>query len=308
MNNFSNIFSLITNATDGFTRLSKGVDKGGYYHELFLQNRQFLVNRIQRTKVKGSKTRAAANPDQEPNFYAMTYMREIPCPSHGEREEGETNSDLPDISPSATKESDITDEILYEPFSVAPAVKCAHRQVSVTSSDIHDSSSTLDSFHLDAEWDDGMVAPDDLDLDFDMSMLEDLLGDDDPLPTTSVQASPAIDPTPLAVPPFLMSHDTAARYKASFVPSATDAAPSATQNAATTMPPITNLDSSEITFLQSLFVPESSAVSFAKLATAKANDKKPMEANANAQADYRNNVATNGGRSRFQNTRAARTA
>ena len=41
--------------------------------------------------------------------------------------------------------------------------------------------------------------------------------------------------------------------------------------------------------------------------------QKPQEyddpdATANAQADYRNNAATNGGRSRFQNTRAARTA
>jgi hypothetical protein len=240
----------------------------------------------------------------------MTYMREIPCPSHGGQEEDEANSDLPDISPrtSEMEESDITDEILYEPFSVAPAVRCAHRQVSVTSSGLHDSSSTLDSFHLDAEGDDGMIAPDDLDLDLDMTMLEDLLGNDEPLPTTSVQASPAVDPTPKAVPPFLMSHDAAARYKASFVPSATDVAPTATQSAATTMPPITNLDNNEINFLQSLFVPESSAVSIAKLASAKANDKNPMEANANAKADYRNNVATNGGRSRFQNIRAARSA
>lgn len=236
----------------------------------------------------------------------MTYMNEISCRREGN--EGEIN--LPDVNRSATEEPDIADEILYEPFSVAPIVRCAHRQVSVTSSDFLESSSTLDidSFHLDAEGHSAMLAPDKQDLDLDMAMLDDLLGNDAPLPVISIQASPPVDPTPLAVPPFLMSHDAAARYKASFAPPAADAAPSATKSVATTMPPITNLDSTEITFLQSLFVPESSAVSTAKLASAKANNKNPMEANANAQADYRNNDTTNGGRSRFKNTRAARTA
>mmetsp|Transcript_27060 Transcript_27060/g.63277 ORF Transcript_27060/g.63277 Transcript_27060/m.63277 type:complete len:466 (-) Transcript_27060:69-1466(-) len=288
----------------GFTRLSKGVDKGGYYHELFLQNRQFLVHRIQRTKVKGSKTRAAANPKLEPNFYAMTYMCEIPCP----RDKKEGGTILPDVNQSATEDTDINDKILYEPFSVAPIVRYAHRQVSVTSSDFHESSSTLDSFHLDAEGDNDMLATENVDLDLDMAILEDLLGHDESLPAISVQASPPVDPTPLAVPPFLMSQDAAARYKASFVPPVADAAPYATKSVATTMPPITNLDSTEITFLQSLFVPESSAMSIAKLASAKATNKNAMEANSNAQADYRNNVATNGERSRFKNTRAARTA
>ena len=233
-------------------------------------------------------------------------MNEIPCPREGN--EGEIN--LPDVNRSATEEPDIADEILYEPFSVAPIVRCAHRQVSVTSSDFLESSSTLDidSFHLDAEGHNAMLAPDKQDLDLDMAMLDDLIGNDAPLPVISIQASPPVNPTPLTVPPFLMSHDAAARYKTSFAPPAADAAPSAIKSVATTMPPITNLDSTEITFLKSLFVPESSAVSTAKLASAKANNKNPMEANANAQADYRNNGTTNGGRSRFKNTRAARTA
>ena len=230
----------------------------------------------------------------------MTYMCEIPCKEGG--------TILPDGNQSAKEETDITDKILHEPFSVAPIVRYAHRQVSVTSSDFHESSSTLDSFHLDAEGDNDMLAPENVDLDLDMAMLEDLLGLDESLPAISVQASPPVDPTPLAVPPFLMSHDAAARHKASFVPPVADAAPSATKSVATTMPPITNLDSTEITFLQSLFVPESSAMSIAKLASAKAANKNTMEANSNAQADYRNNVATNGGRSCFKNIRAARTA
>ena len=55
----------------GFQRITKGPDRGGYYHELFLRNKVFLVHNIHRVKVKGTKIRARSNPEQEPNFYAM---------------------------------------------------------------------------------------------------------------------------------------------------------------------------------------------------------------------------------------------
>jgi hypothetical protein len=55
----------------GFQRLTKGPDKGGYYHELFLRNKVFLAHRIQRMRVKGTGVRARSNPSSEPNFYAM---------------------------------------------------------------------------------------------------------------------------------------------------------------------------------------------------------------------------------------------
>ena len=55
----------------GFLRLTKGPDKGGYYHELFLRDRLFLTHRIQRFRVKGNGVRARSNPNQEPNFYDM---------------------------------------------------------------------------------------------------------------------------------------------------------------------------------------------------------------------------------------------
>ena len=45
-----------------------------------------------------------------------------------------------------------------------------------------------------------------------------------------------------------------------------------------------------------------------RLASAKAKNKSPMEASGNARTNYQNNVSTNGGRSPFQNTRAAKTA
>eukprot|EP00980_Cylindrotheca_fusiformis_P030328 scaffold24656_cov181-Cylindrotheca_fusiformis.AAC.5 len=55
----------------GFSRLTTGRDSGGYYHELFLRGKLFLAKRMMRTKVKGTKFKAASSPEQEPNFYTM---------------------------------------------------------------------------------------------------------------------------------------------------------------------------------------------------------------------------------------------
>ena len=58
----------------GFNRLTKGPDKGSYYHELFLRSKKVLCRGIQRMKVKGTGSRMASNPKQEPNFYQMDQM------------------------------------------------------------------------------------------------------------------------------------------------------------------------------------------------------------------------------------------
>ena len=55
----------------GFQRLTRGADAGGYYHELFLRGRVFLAKRMERTKVKGTRFKAASSPDSEPDFYSM---------------------------------------------------------------------------------------------------------------------------------------------------------------------------------------------------------------------------------------------
>jgi len=60
----------------GFQRLTRGRDRGGYYHELFLRNRTFLAHSIQRIKVKGTGVRARSNPDQEPDFWAMPWVND----------------------------------------------------------------------------------------------------------------------------------------------------------------------------------------------------------------------------------------
>ena len=351
---------MIYTSTDGFTRISRGADKGGYYHELFLQHRQYLVYRIQRMKVKGSGTRAAANPDQEPNFYAMTYMRDIPYPTGSSSSAG----DLPKLNPqlvaaankhanndanankkgkatttkagqpSSEADAILDDDMLFEPLPVGitPVGRSSYRQVSMTSGDLMDSHSSLDSFNLDAvEGDDDVMAGVTDDIDLDLSMLEDLLADEPSdnmreendstqalAPSPTVSSNPKVEPTPMAVPPPLMSHAAAARYNASFAlaepVAAAPAAPSST------IPAVSNFDSCEISFLQSLFAAEAAtampmtpikvaaAAKFAAAGNSTAIVKNPMDAAANAQADYRNNAATNGGRSRFQNTRAARTA
>ena len=59
----------------GFNRLTRGNDSGGYYHELFLRGKPFLCKKMIRTKVKGTRFKAASSPDQEPDFYSM-----VSCP------------------------------------------------------------------------------------------------------------------------------------------------------------------------------------------------------------------------------------
>lgn len=58
----------------GFQRLTKGSDKGGYYHECFLRGRRDLCEKIHRIKIKGTGVRGRANPDAEPNFWRMNWI------------------------------------------------------------------------------------------------------------------------------------------------------------------------------------------------------------------------------------------
>lgn len=58
----------------GFQRLTKGLDRGGYYNECFLRGKEFLLDNLQRVKVKGTGVRAKSNPEDEPDFYSLTWM------------------------------------------------------------------------------------------------------------------------------------------------------------------------------------------------------------------------------------------
>ena len=60
----------------GFTRLSMGPDRGGYYNERFLRGKALLARKICRTKVKGTQYKATSSPDSEPDFYTMPFVTE----------------------------------------------------------------------------------------------------------------------------------------------------------------------------------------------------------------------------------------
>lgn len=55
----------------GFQRVTRGRDAGGYYNEFFLRGRVDLCANMSRTKIKGTRYKAASSPDQEPDFYSM---------------------------------------------------------------------------------------------------------------------------------------------------------------------------------------------------------------------------------------------
>ena len=66
----------------GFQRITRGMDKSGYYHELFLRGRVFLAYQIRRVRIKGTGARAKANPDQEPNFWNMKWLEPLDYHHH----------------------------------------------------------------------------------------------------------------------------------------------------------------------------------------------------------------------------------
>merc|ERR1719215_2138114 len=63
----------------GFKRLSRGADAGSYYHEYFLRNRAYIIDRIQMIKIKGTNVRPSANPGDEPQFYQMPFIEDDPA-------------------------------------------------------------------------------------------------------------------------------------------------------------------------------------------------------------------------------------
>jgi HSF-type DNA-binding len=86
----------------GFQRLTVGVDKGGYYNELFLRNRPDLVLKIQRVKVKGTGVRAKSNPKEEPNLYTYPAVDDLAATVVTKNPSDSLDREFPDVQFSAT--------------------------------------------------------------------------------------------------------------------------------------------------------------------------------------------------------------
>jgi len=78
----------------GFSRLTRGNDAGGYYHELFLRGMPFLCKQMIRTKVKGTRFKAASSPESEPDFYQIPPV--VVTPQHSSDEEYSYGSSQPE--------------------------------------------------------------------------------------------------------------------------------------------------------------------------------------------------------------------
>ena len=100
----------------GFQRLTVGLDKGSYYHELFLRSRPDLVRRIERMKVKGTGVRAKSNPDDEPNLYSFPAVdaraKNIFCVSAEQLVQGCQSMNQPN-TPSNCDECGVRSILLY---------------------------------------------------------------------------------------------------------------------------------------------------------------------------------------------------
>ena len=62
----------------GFTKLARGKDRGGYYHEYFLRSRPDLLAKVKRQSIKGRGTRKMPVHDTEPDFYTMPFCSAAP--------------------------------------------------------------------------------------------------------------------------------------------------------------------------------------------------------------------------------------
>lgn len=110
----------------GFLRITQGADKGGYYHELFLRGKLFLVKEISRIQIKGTGVRSKSNPDQEPDFYSMPWVSPESSSSSSSIEPSLEDRDLQnssevskDVSPKETQSMETETSVLVTPPTIS---------------------------------------------------------------------------------------------------------------------------------------------------------------------------------------------
>lgn len=82
----------------GFSRLTSGRDRGGYYHQRFLRYRSFLCEGLIRIRIKGNGVKGRASPETEPDFYAMPFCSSGPSTQEGQLE-GEVVANVGSVEP-----------------------------------------------------------------------------------------------------------------------------------------------------------------------------------------------------------------
>jgi hypothetical protein len=171
----------------GFSRLTRGLDKGGYYHELFLRGKASLAYEIHRQRVKGTGVRLPTNPDNEPNFYVLPPV---------------TKDELPTIASMDVTTSALSPvPALSKPIADAPLsapVKLVVDGRAVPSCESCDCSRMIAKAKQQQEQ---QAKKDDV-LFFEGNPFHYLNSSESTIPQT--QQAPQVKPPPLAVPPNLV--------------------------------------------------------------------------------------------------------
>ena len=100
--------------------MTRGADTGGYYHELFLRGKTFLCKRMTRTKVKGTRFKAASSPEQEPDFYSMAPVVVTPPNSSDEEMSHDTTLHASAVYPleAAASSYMVNQSLSLEPYPI----------------------------------------------------------------------------------------------------------------------------------------------------------------------------------------------
>ena len=106
----------------GFCRLTSGLDKCGYYHELFLRGKPSLCRQMMRIRIKGTGIKAASNPETEPNFYSMPQIQPDEINTVTSSKAEETQNSMCSESSNGSKNGMISTNRTVSPSSIPRAI------------------------------------------------------------------------------------------------------------------------------------------------------------------------------------------